>query len=80
MYLVLTKFKSNRITTTSALEVFVGYIGKFTFNVFLGKLTLSQLQVKQAILGIHGVDVQFIGVNFLEYLVNFNLSIIMFYM
>ena len=27
------------------------------------------LQVKQAVLGVHGVDVQFTGINFLESLV-----------
>lgn len=32
-------------------------------------LTIFHLQINQAILGIHGVDVQFSGVNFLESLV-----------
>lgn len=42
-------------------------------EIYLACLTDSWVQVNQAILGIHGVDVQFSGINFLESLVHVSL-------
>ena len=39
-------------------------------HMCLNRLTLSSLQINQAVLGIHGADVQYSGINFLESLVH----------
>lgn len=72
MLFILTKHK--KMTTQAQhliFEVLTRRLGNLPSMFFLSRLTLRQLQVNQAVLGIHGLDVQFTGVNFLESLVYF---------
>ena len=70
MHFLLTKHKKiDHTSAASNLEVLTHRLGNLPSMLFLSRLTLRQLQVNQAVLGIHGLDVQFTGVNFLESLV-----------